>query len=479
MSDIKFGTDGWRGIIADDFTFGNVAKVAQALADYYKTHPSREKGIAIGYDTRFLSSEFALRVAEVILGNGINVILSQTDIPTQVVSCAVIERGLPGGLMITASHNPYYFNGIKIKNSSGASANLEITEKVESLIGKNKVKSLSWEEAEKKGLATKADLLSAYLQKVYAFVDMELIKTARFKIVYDAMYGVGSGVLEKILEESHCQMISIHPKPNPGFGGINPEPIEENLAELKQEVEVRGAELGLATDGDADRLGLVDDTGRYVSPLQIFSLLLLYLVEEADMKGKVVKTVSIGYQPERIARKFELELEQTPVGFKYIADKMLQEKVIFGGEESGGYGYYGHLPERDGILSCILFIEMLVKKAKPLSTILDDMEKKFGKSFFKRVDFEQKNIDKEKMVKELVANPPSALGSVPLKEILTIDGVKFIMEDESWLLIRPSGTEPKVRVYAEAPRAVQLQRIIEEGKRLTRKTVEHINSKRG
>ncbi|MBE0477572.1 phosphoglucomutase/phosphomannomutase family protein [Candidatus Aerophobetes bacterium] len=479
MRDIKFGTDGWRGVIADDFTFENLAKAAQAIADYYKTEAKKGKGIVIGYDTRFLSPEFALRVAEVLLGNEIPVLLSQTDVPTQAISFTVIDKALAGGIMITASHNPYRFNGVKVKSSSGASVAPEVTGKIESFVGKNEVKALPWEEGEKRGLAAKMDLLPAYLNKVSSFLDMELMKKAHLKIVYDSMYGVGYGLLEKLLEKSNCQLINIHPGPNPGFGGINPEPIEENLEELAHQVKAKEAHLGLATDGDADRMGLIDDKGRYLSPLQIFSLLLLYLVEERNMRGKVVKTVSLGYQPERICRKFGLEWEQTLVGFKYIADKMLKEEVFFGGEESGGYGYYGHLPERDGVLSCLLFVEMLTKKGKPLSSILDDMEKKFGKSFFKRVDFEQEGVDKERIVKELTLNPPSALGSVPLKEILTIDGVKFIMEDESWLLIRPSGTEPKVRVYAEAPKVSQLQRIIQEGENLTRAVIDGINSPGG
>jgi len=474
MKEIKFGTDGWRGVIADDFTFERVEKVAQAIADYYKTQEEKGKGIVIGYDTRFLSSEFAIKVAQVLTGNGIPVLLSQSDVPTQAVSFTVLNRKLLGGIMITASHNPPRFNGIKIKSSAGCSATPDITGKIESMLDKSPVKVTSWEEAERSGLATEVDLLPSYLEKVTSFLDMDCINGASLKVVYDSMYGVGTGLPERILENSTCEVFTIHPKPNPGFGGINPEPIEDNLEELKEEVKKRGADLGIATDGDADRVGVVDDRGRYLSPLQVFSLLLLYLVEEREMKGKIMKTVSLGYQPERISRKFGLPWEQTPVGFKYIAEKMLKEEVMFGGEESGGYGYRGHLPERDGILSALLFIEMIAKKGKPLSRILDEMEKKFGSSFFKRVDFEKEGMDKEKMVKELVSNPPAALGGIPLRETITIDGVKFIMEDESWLLIRPSGTEPKVRVYAEAPKKAQLERIIQEGRELALSVIEKV-----
>jgi len=475
MEDIKFGTDGWRGVIADDFTFENVSRVAQAIADYYKNKPDKKKGVVIGYDTRFLSKEFAESVAEVLLGNDIPVILSQTDIPTQAVSLAVVEKNLPGGVMITASHNPPRFNGVKIKGPFGGPATPDITGKIESMLDKNPIQRLSWKEGEKRGLAKKENLISSYLKKVTSFVDMKLINNARLKIVYDPMYGTGSGLLEEILSKSNCELVTIHPKYNPGFGGINPEPIEENLWELQKEVKSRGADLGVATDGDSDRVGIVDETGRYLTTLQVFSLLLLYLAEDKNMRGKVVKTVSLGYQPERICHKFNLEYEQTPVGFKYICDKMLKENVMFGGEESGGYGYRGYIPERDGLLSSLFFIEMIARKGMPLSEILENMERKFGKSVFKRIDFEQeRKINKEKMVKELISNPPVALGGVPVKDILSIDGVKFIMEDESWLLVRPSGTEPKVRVYAEAPKEKQLERIIQEGVSLAKEIISKI-----
>jgi len=478
MPQIKFGTDGWRGVIADDFTFDNLRRVAQAVADYYKIQlkegKEKEREIVIGYDTRFLSSEFARVFAEVLLGNGFSVILSQTDVPTQAVSFTVVDRKLPGGVMITASHNPPWFNGVKIKAPFGGSATPEITARIESLLDKNPIKTLPWEKGEMKGLATTVNILPPYLKKVTSFLDMKIVNSAGLRVVYDPMYGVGYGCLEEILKDSNCELFTIHPKYNPGFGGINPEPIEENLKQLQEEIKKRGADLGIATDGDADRVGVVDETGRYLSPLQVFSLLLLYLVEEKEMRGKVIKTVSLGYQPERISRKFGLEWEQTPVGFKYICEKMLKEKVILGGEESGGYGYYGHLPERDGILSALLFIEMIAKKGKPLSKILEQMEKKFGRSFFKRVDFYQEKADKKVFIEKLTSNPPAALGGIPLREILTIDGVKFVMEDESWLLIRPSGTEPKVRVYAEAPREKQMERIIEEGKNLAQQVMEEI-----
>ncbi len=464
MKKIKFGTDGWRGIIADDFTFDNVVKVAQAVADYYKTQPNGKRGLVVGYDTRFLSFEFAQKLTEVLIGNDLPVLFSQSDVPTQCISFAVKEKNLPGGVMITASHNPPEFNGIKIKGSFGGPAASDITNLIESFLGKSEIKKISWEEGEKKGLARKEDLLSSYLSKVKSFLDWEILATAHLKVIYDPMFGAGSGLIKRLLKETQCQVITIHPKYNPGFGGINPEPIEENLRDLKKKVLCEGADLGIATDGDADRLGVVDDKGRYLAPNQVFSLLLLYLIEERGMRGGVAKTISLGYQPERIARKYELPLEQTPVGFKYICDKMITGKVFFGGEESGGYGYGEYLPERDGVLSSLLFVEMVTKKGKSLSHIFDEMEKKFGHSFFKRIDFQKKGI--EGIVEKLSSSPPSSLGGIPLREIITIDGLKYVMEDESWLLVRPSGTEPKVRVYAEASKKGQMDRIIQQGVRM-------------
>ncbi len=468
MGEIKFGTDGWRAVIAEDFTFANVAKASQAIADYFWTQPDKEKGLAVGYDARFLSKEFAQEVAQVFAGNGLAVILSSQDLPTQCISFAIKDKGLAGGVMVTASHNPPKFNGIKIRLASGGSAPPEITKKIETFLGKSKVKRLPLKEAEGKGLIKREDLIEDYLEKVESFLDKNIIRKAHLKIVHDPMFGVGDGLVEKLLATSGCEVVTIHHKYNPSFGGLNPEPIEENLEDLKRKVKETGADLGIATDGDADRVGLVDDKGRYITPHQVFSLLLLYLVEERKMRGGVVKTVSLGYQPEKIAAEFGLPLDEVPVGFKYVCDKMLEKDILFGGEESGGYGFRDYLMERDGILSSLLFVEMLTKLGRPLSLILKNMEARFGASFFKRVDFEEAGVSKAEMVKKLSSSLPSSLGEVPVKEVKTIDGIKFVMEDRSWLLIRPSGTEPKVRVYAEASNESQLNKIIEEGVRLAK-----------
>ncbi|MEA1965358.1 MAG: phosphoglucomutase/phosphomannomutase family protein, partial [Candidatus Aerophobetes bacterium] len=292
MSEIKFGTDGWRGVIADNFTFANVAKVAQAVADYYRIYENKEKALVIGYDARFLSKEFAQVVAEVLAGNDFHIVLSSEDLPTQAISFAISSTHLGGGIMLTASHNPPQFNGIKIRSSSGASVLPEVTAKIESFLGKNKIKRVNLEEAERKKMIIKRDLTLSYIKKVESFLDSDLLKRAHLKVIYDPMFGAGDGITQKILAKSNCEVITINPKYNPGFGGLNPEPIEENLEDLKKRVAEERADLGIATDGDGDRVGIVDDKGRYLTPHQVFSLLLLYLVRERKMRGGVVKTAS-------------------------------------------------------------------------------------------------------------------------------------------------------------------------------------------
>ena len=470
MGEIKFGTDGWRAVIAQDFTFANVARVAQAVADYYKGKEG-EKKLVVGYDTRFLSREFAELVAEVLSANDLPVILSRQDLPTQCISFAIQSEKLAGGVMVSASHNPPRFNGIKIRESFGGSAPPQVTRQIEALLDKSEIKRVPLKEAEKKGLLKRKDIIEGYLKKVRSFLDQDLIKKAHLKVIHDPMFGVGDGLIEKILATSRCQVLTIHPKYNPGFGGLAPEPIEENLQDLKIKVKEEKADLGLATDGDADRAGVVSDKGEYLTPHQVFSLLLLYLVEGRGLRGGVAKTVSLGYQPERIAEDFGLSLYEVPVGFKYVCDKMLEKDILFGGEESGGYGYRGHLMERDGILSCLLFVEMLTLLQKPLSRILKEMEARFGASFFKRVDFEKLVVDKEKMIKGLSLSSPSSLGGMPVREVKTLDGIKFVMDDGSWLLIRPSGTEPKVRVYAEAAGEAELKRIMDQGVKMAQEAI--------
>lgn len=466
MAKIRFGTDGWRGVIADDFTFGNVRIVAQGIADYLKkeTKDNKQKEVVVGYDNRFLAEKYALLIAEVLSANGIKVVLGGKSIPSPCVSFAIVERKCDGGVMITASHNPPQFCGIKFKASYGGPATEEITEKIEGNLYHSKIlESINPE------LIIKENLVPSYLAKLKSFIDFDLVKHAGLKIIADSMYGVGSNYIEEMFKDTNCHVFTLHAQRDPLFGGLNPEPIEEYLGELKNKVKEMEAEIGLATDGDADRIGVVDDEGNYLTPHLVFPLLLLYLVREKGWRGKVVQTISLGYLSERIAKKHNLEFQEVPVGFKYVSDLMLKENILIGGEESGGYGYQGYIPERDGLMSSLFLIEMLARRKRRLSNLLREMEEEFGKSFYKRVDFELaggrwESVDKEEFVQELYKRAPKKLLDIPVKEIKTYDGIEYILEDDSWLLLRPSGTEPILRVYVETDEPGKTEKLLAIGK---------------
>ena len=463
---IKFGTDGWRGVIADDFTFANVEVAAQAVADYIRNQGREEEGLAIGYDRRFLSREFAETIAGVSAGNEIKVILSDNPLSTPALSYAVISNKTSAGIIVTASHNPPKFNGIKFKCDFGGSAPSEVTSQIESYLGKSKIRKVPLEEGKKKGLIKGKDMTAPYLKNLESYLDLEVIKKGNLRVVYDTMFGVGEDYLQRVLAGSEIEIMPLHAEFNPSFGGINPEPIEKNLAPLVKKVKESKADLGLAVDGDADRVGIIDDQGKYLSPHEIFPLLLLYLIEERKWRGGVAQTVSLGYLSERIAREYNLPLYETAVGFKYINKLMREKNIILGGEESGGYGYHKYIPERDGLLSGLLFVEMVLKKKEKLSEILSRLKERFGQSFFKRVDLKLKEpLDKEKFVRELKAKAPQELLGTPVKEIKTLDGIEFVLEDDSWLLLRPSGTEPKLRIYAETPQENKTEALVKEGEK--------------
>jgi len=468
MAKIKFGTDGWRGVIADDFTFGNVKIVAQAIADYLKEEArvGKPRPVVVGYDNRFLAEKYAFLIAQVLSGNGIKAILSDKSLPSPCVAFAIVEKRCAGGVMVTASHNPPEFCGIKFKTPYGGPATEEITKKIEKNLYRGKVV-----ESINRELIIEEDLTYSYLAKLRSFVDFDLVGAAELKIVADPMYGVGNGYLEGLLKDTNNDVYTIHCQHDPLFGGLNPEPIEEYLVELKEKVKERKADIGLATDGDADRIGVVDDRGSYLTPHLVFPLLLLYMIKYKKRKGKVVQTISMGYLSERIARKYDLEFQEVPIGFKYVGDLMLKENVLIGGEESGGYGYRGYIPERDGLLSSLFLIEMLARTGKNLSSLLREMEEEFGKSFYNRSDLELANtkwegLDKNKFVRELYRRAPEKLLGIPVKEIKTYDGIEYILEDDSWLLLRPSGTEPVLRVYVETDDPEKTEKLLEIGKEI-------------
>ena len=462
---IKFGTDGWRGVISDNFTFQNVRKVAGAVSVFAKKSAARPR-ITVGYDTRFLSREFAGVFAKVLENSGCEVILSGGFVSTPCLSFSVPDKKALLGIMISASHNPSRYNGIKIKASEGCSAPESVTKEVEANL-------FSGYENSAGGTIAEEDFSKGYLKRLVSEVDFNAIKQANLKIVADPMYGAGIGYMSRALEGTKCKCIEIHSNPDPLFGGIHPEPVEKNLGDLKKAVIKNRAACGLATDGDADRIGVVDEKGRYLTPHQVFPLLLHYLCKYKGMKGKVVQTISLGYVSERIARDFGLEFEEVPVGFKYIAEKILSEKILMGGEESGGYGYGSFMPERDGILNSLVLVEMLAVTKKKLSELLGEIEKKYGRSCYLRTDFENPGISKEDFVKTLIAKAPDSIGGVKIRQIKDYDGIELVLEDDSWLLMRPSGTEPLIRVYSEAAEIKKTKRLIDWGA----ETVGHLITK--
>jgi len=471
---IKFGTDGWRGVIAGDFTFETVRTVSQATADYLLSRGAGgvkgKQRVVVGYDTRFLSEDFALAAAGVVAGNGLKVILSRSLIPSPALAWSVVNMKANLGIMITASHNPPEYNGFKIKAESGSPADSRITGEIEKYLRKNRPKDSG-------GVTTK-DLMPGYLEKLRDLVDINLIKRRRLRIVHDPMFGAGRALLSRTAGSARCRIFSIHDRPDPSFGGLRPEPIGKYLGGLAREVRKRRADIGVATDGDADRIGVVDNNGRYLTPNQVFPLILLYLAEEKKLKGKVVQTISLGYLGERIADFFGLPFQEVPVGFKYVAASMMAEDVLAGGEESGGFGHRNYIPERDGTLNSLILLEMLAVKRRKLSLICKDLQQRFGRSYYDRVDLALENAGakkegfKKELTEAIAKRIPGKIAGMKVREVRTYDGVKLILGSrgitggEAWLLLRPSGTEPLVRVYAEADREYKMKKLLDTGKKI-------------
>ena len=457
---IKFGTDGWRGIIAEDFTTSNVRTVAGAAAHYaLEKNEGKRPLMIIGYDTRFNSEYFAQIAAEVLSISGCDVVIADSCVSTPALSSSVVGNKAFGGIMISASHNPPEFNGMKYKTFDGCSAPDKVTKRLEELTAAPGIKAAAPGKIEKKALARD------YLKRVASMVNMRAIASKSIKVVADPMYGSGAGYIKSLLKHTKVNLTEIHTEHDPLFGGLHPEPIDVNLEGLKNEVKRSGAAAGLAVDGDADRIGVVDEKGRYLTPHQVFPLLLYYLCRYKARKGKVVQAISLGYLSERIAGDYGLKFEEVPVGFKYIAQKILDENILIGGEESGGYGYGDYLPERDGVLNSMFIIEMLAETGKTLSGLLAEMQRKYGSSAYLRTDFRNPGISKQEFVERLKAIAPDKISGLKVREIKDYDGIEFVLEDDSWLLLRPSGTEPLIRVYSEAENVEKTIKIIAWGKK--------------
>jgi len=458
---IKFGTDGWRAVISDTFTFNNLRLVAQAK-------------VVIGYDTRFLSDRYASEVARVMAANGIVAWLTRADTPTPAVSYSVVHKKAAAGLVITASHNAPRYNGIKLKSAYGGSASPEQGRMVESFLERNQESMhgpnlVDFDTAVRQNLIRKFDPAWAYYEHLGTLIDLDVISNGELRIVADPMYGSGRGALKEILARTRCHVHEIRGEMNPGFGGIHPEPVGRYLAALSAAIQNGLGSVGIATDGDADRVGAVDNLGKFVDPHRIFALVLRYLLQEREWRGAVVRTVSTTRMVDRLAERYNLPLHETPVGFNHIAEYMINGGVLMGGEESGGMSIQGHIPEGDGVLMGLLLLEVISAAGVPLSELVDDLLQDVGPSHYARTDLRlARPVAKSEMVRRLTESAPAKIGGVAVQEVSTVDGVKYMMADTGWLLIRPSGTEPVLRVYAESPEERMVKEMLAYGESVSK-----------
>jgi len=470
MSRIKFGTDGWRAVIAEDFTFANVERVAQAAAAYWNSSPApgTEKHVIIGYDRRFLSDQFARRTAEVVAANGFQVTLTADPTPTPAVSLAVKAARAVGGVMITASHNPARFNGFKLKAWFGGSADAAICQAVEAQLDQQPVCATPLAEAQRAGQVAVKNLRAPHYRAVKRLVDFPLIARSGLRFAHEALFGVGAGCFDELLAGTTCRVTTLNAGHDPFFGGINPEPVPANYGRSSAYLRRHPHDLCLVTDGDADRVGGMDGHGNPLSTHQLICLLLHHFVANRQGRGRVVKALTATSMVDKMCAAYGLELAETGVGFKYICAEMLKGGVLLGAEESGGIGFPGHIPERDGILAGLMLLEMLAMERKPITRLLAGLEKRFGPHRYARVDIHFPIEKRTALMAFCARNPPARLGHSPVAEVKSYDGVKFVARDQTWLMLRGSGTEPVLRIYAEAETEAQAQGLLRLGLRLTR-----------
>ncbi len=463
---IKFGTDGWRAIIAEDFTFENVRLCAQGTADLLIASGDASRGLVVGYDTRFASEDFAVAVAEVAAGNGIKTLLADRAAPTPVVSYNLVDRGAAAGAVITASHNPPQWNGFKFKPDYGGTASPEVTTELEERIGDAEaagdVKRMPLSEAEEKGLVERFNPEPVYLENVAKLVDLAGIRQAGLTVAVDSMYGAGAGYFAKLLDGGATTVTELHGERNPAFPGMGqPEPLPHNLGELMDFVSVGGPDVGLATDGDADRLGLVDERGRFLTTLETFALLCMHQLEVLKRRGPLVRSITMTSMVDRLGELYGVPVFDTPVGFKYLGPIMMREDALVAGEESGGYAFRGNIPERDGILSGLLLLEMIVKTGKTVSELLQMLTDKVGPHHYDRLDLHF-DVARQTIEERVKSAQPDALAGRRVEDIDTRDGYRFVLEGGYWTLVRFSGTEPLIRIYAEAESPDKVESLLAE-----------------
>lgn len=440
------------------------------MADYLQAAGLAERGLVVGFDTRFASEDFAAAVAEVVAGNGIRVFLTPHATPTPVVSYGVLVKKAGAGVVITASHNAGQWNGFKIKDENGSSAADDITSAVvcniEKAYSTGNVNKIPVDEANKQGLIEETDLAPVYFEQVARLVDIKRLRRAGLKLVIDPMYGAGAGYLAGLLKNSSTELMEIHGERNPLFPGIRPEPIMPHLDELAATVKEHGADAGLATDGDADRMGLIDEKGNFITQLQVFALLCLYSLEVRGERGPIIKTLTASSMVDRLGELYNVPVYETAVGFKYVAPLMIKENAIIGGEESGGYGFRGHVIERDGVLANLYFLDLLVSTGKTASELIDYLYSKVGEHHYKRVDIKFPETQRQAIVARVRDNAPGTIDNVKVTGVNTADGFKFMLADNSWVLIRFSGTEPLLRIYTETGSPERVERLLKIGREI-------------
>lgn len=466
MTSVKFGTDGWRAIIARDFTFANCRAVAQGIASYINYNGLSKKGIVIGFDNRFMAENFAQECAQVLVGNGIKVYFLKKITPTPVTAFAVREKDTAGAIMITASHNPYYYSGIKFIPEYAGPALPDITEAIEKEINRvmsqGKIYELDLIEAEKLGLYEELEIEREYKNHLLNILKGEAFAERPVKIVINPMFGAGIGYLDQVLSDWGCEIKAINNYRDAYFGGFLPEPIENNLADLKRSVLAFQADLGLALDGDADRFGIVDRNGEYVSANCFMSILLNHLLKTRSFRGPVCRSLATTHMLDRIAKKNGLGIIETPVGFKYIGQALRDKACMLGGEESGGLSILGHIPEKDGILACLLAAEIIAHTGKSMAELKADLFNEFGPVETRRLDIGINEGDKEMLIEKLAHYTPKTVAGLKVDSVSRLEGSKIVLENGSWVLIRFSGTEPMVRAYFEANDQETLEAIREE-----------------
>ncbi|MFM7406798.1 MAG: phosphoglucomutase/phosphomannomutase family protein [Cuspidothrix sp.] len=454
---IKFGTDGWRGIIADDFTFPNVRKVTRAIASYLETAYSKDRPVLIAYDTRFLADEFARTSAAVLADLGWNVMITDRDCPTPVIAYNAKYLNSAGALMFTASHNPAPYCGIKYIPDYAGPATPEITD---TIVANIETASDELPGSNPSGTISTFDPKPDYLHFIYTLLDVEKIKSANLKVKYDALYSTSRGYLDEVLQDCGTQLETFHTWRDVLFGGGMPEPKGEQLVELVEAVKADQADLGLATDGDSDRFGIVDEQGNVLTPNTVLLVLARHLIKNKGKSGAIVRTVATTHLLDNFAAKYGLQIYETAVGFKYIGEKMRETTVLIGGEESGGLSIIGHIPEKDGVLADMLIAEAIAYEGKPLSQLVQEaIAEADGPLYNNRLDLHLTEAHKVAVINSYTQNPPSEVAGIKVKEVGRKDGIKLYLEEGSWVLLRPSGTEPLVRVYMETNSPEKLSQI--------------------